>query len=70
MGALFLRLHARHQKPGFPIPEFFRSHPAGLDRHRAIMDQYDKLQAERPNPDPHVGTDDLRRRIVWPRENP
>jgi predicted Zn-dependent protease len=65
MGQLFLNLAGQHPALPFPVPEFFRSHPAGADRHRAIMDQYEKLQADRPNNHLHVGADNLRRRTVW-----
>ena len=70
MGLLFLRLDQKRGNAQFPIPEFFRSHPAGPDRHQAIMDQYEKLQAEKPNNDLHVGADNLRRRNIWEPEEP
>lgn len=67
MGRLFLRIHRRNGNRQLPIPEFFRSHPAGPDRHRAIMEEYERLQAERPNNDLRVGIENLRRRSAAPR---
>ena len=40
MAKLFLALHDRDHNRQFPVPEFFRSHPAESDRHQAIMDEY------------------------------
>lgn len=62
MARLFVRVQRRNGNPQLPIPEFFRSHPAAPDRHRAIMEQYERLQAERPNDRLHVGIENLRRR--------
>ena len=67
MAKLFLELLDRHRNGKLPIPEFFRSHPAELDRHQAIMDEYRKLQAEKPNDNLYIGTDNLRKRIAWKR---
>ncbi len=64
MAKLFLRLHERRQNPAFVMPEFFRSHPEDLDRHRAVMEHYRKLQEENPNDKLHVGGENLRRRIA------
>ena len=64
MAKLFLRLHERSGNLKLPIPEFFRSHPAALDRHRAIMEEYKRLQAERPKDHLHIGKENLRRRSV------
>jgi predicted Zn-dependent protease len=64
MARLFLKAHQRSGKPELPIPEFFRSHPAARDRHQAILEQYQRLQAEKPAAGLHIGEDDLRRRTV------
>jgi len=64
MGRLFLRIHRRNGNRQLPVPEFFRSHPAGPDRHRAIMEEYERLQAEQRNDDLQMGIENLRRRTV------
>jgi hypothetical protein len=64
MAKLFLKVHERSGNPEFPVPEFFRSHPAASDRHRAIMEQYERLQADSPAAHLHIGEDNLRRRAV------
>jgi predicted Zn-dependent protease len=64
MAKLFLKVHERSGNPEIPVPEFFRSHPAASDRHRAIMEQYERLQADRPAAHLHIGEDNLRRRTV------
>jgi predicted Zn-dependent protease len=65
MGRLFLGLQQRQQIPAIALPEFLRSHPVGAERHRAIMDEYAKLQANAPNAGPHIGAENLRRRTAW-----
>jgi len=64
MAKLFLRLHERSGNLNLPIPEFLRSHPAAPDRYRAIMDEYERLQADRPKDHLHIGEENLRRRTV------
>jgi len=64
MAKFFLELHERSGNLDLPIPEFFRSHPAAPDRHRAIMDEYERLQADRPKDHLHIGEENLRRRTV------
>jgi predicted Zn-dependent protease len=64
MAKLFLKVHERSGNPEVPVPEFFRSHPAASDRHRAIMEQYERLQADSPAAHLHIGEDNLRRRAV------
>jgi predicted Zn-dependent protease len=64
MGKLFLRHHEQNGNLNLPIPEFFRSHPAGPDRHRAIMDEYERLQAESPRDDLVIGRESLLARVA------
>ena len=64
MAKLFLKLHERSGNLKLPVPEFFRSHPAVPDRHRAIMEEYQRLQAEKPKDALHIGKENLRRRTV------
>ena len=64
MAKLFLKLHEQSNNPKFPIPDFFRSHPAAQDRHEYIMEEYKRLQAEKPKGNLYVGKEDLRRRTV------
>jgi len=72
MAGLFLKVHQRGGNARLAVPEFFRSHPAAPDRHRAVMEQYKRLQADSPNDHLHVGEENLRRRtmhrFVAPRE--
>ncbi len=60
MAKLILGLR-RHPLGDLPIPEFFRSHPPAAERHRAIIEQYEELQAERPNAGLRLGEESLRR---------
>ncbi len=64
MARLFLRLHERSENLKLPIPEFFRSHPDSLDRYQYIMEEYKRLQAEKPNDHLRIGKEDLLRRTV------
>jgi predicted Zn-dependent protease len=63
-GKLFLRHQERNGNVNLPIPEFFRSHPAGADRHRAIVNEYERLQAESPKDDLVIGEENLLARVV------
>lgn len=64
MGKLFLRHQEQNGNLNLPVPEFFRSHPAAPDRHRAIMDEYERLQAESPRDDLVIGEENLHARVV------
>lgn len=64
MARLFLELARRRNNPQFPIPDFFRSHPPQMERYRAIMQQYQELQAQLPKDELHVGMENLRRRTA------
>jgi len=64
MAKLFLQHHERAGNPNLPIPEFFRSHPAGPERHQAIMEEYERLQAETPKGNLVIGEENLRTRAV------
>lgn len=61
---LFLELGKRRNNFGDLLPAFLRSHPAPEGRHRAIMDLYDKLRQEKPQPKLYIGKENLRRRIT------
>lgn len=63
MARLFLGLEARHQAPGFPMPEFLRSHPMPRERHAAIMQLYEELARTEPKDDLYVGKENLRLRV-------
>jgi predicted Zn-dependent protease len=65
LALLFLRLHQQGQDGRLPLPEFLQSHPASLDRHAAIMQMYQQLQAAKPVAELVIGADNLRRRIAW-----
>ncbi len=63
MGRLFLRLHERDKdNPGEKIP-LFRTHPFRLERHRAIVNLCEDLQARNPKQELYVGRENLRRRV-------
>ncbi len=64
MAGLFRDLHKRHGGGQFPVPTFMRTHPAALDRQRAIMQLYDQLQAQTPKNRVYVGKENLRRRVA------
>jgi predicted Zn-dependent protease len=68
MARLFLQHEQRNPAGGLPIPEFFRSHPTGADRHQAIMDEYERLQREKPREDLVKGEENLRARVAVPGE--
>ena len=51
MARLFLQHEQRKAARDRAIPEFFRSHPTGADRHQAIMKEYERLQGENPRDD-------------------
>lgn len=51
MARLFLQHEQRKAGRDLAIPEFFRSHPTGADRHQAIMKEYERLQRENPRDD-------------------
>jgi predicted Zn-dependent protease len=60
-------LSAAQQKrpPRIPMPEFLQSHPAADERCRAILELYDRLQRDAPNPRLYLGTENLRRKVAW-----
>jgi predicted Zn-dependent protease len=62
MAKLLLHYEDRHGR--IPIPDFFRSHPSGKVRYRLIMDEYEQLQRETPNPALHIGKRNLEQRAV------
>lgn len=66
MGQLFLRLHQRGELVDLPVPEFLRSHPPATARHQAIVQEYQRLQAEMPRHQLVIGQENLRRRTVHP----
>lgn len=67
MAALFVRLHERNQEQGLslPVPGFLRSHPYEVDRHAAVTDLYEQMQADAPRHDLFVGRENLERRVAW-----
>lgn len=63
MADLFVRLAQRKLDPGSPLPSFFRSHPASIDRASAVREHYARLQADSPAITLYVGRQNLRRRV-------
>lgn len=63
LAALFLTLNKR--KTGFQnnLPEFLRTHPYPLHRHKYVMDLVDELQFASPNPSLYIGRENLHQRI-------
>jgi Zn-dependent protease with chaperone function len=61
---LLLKLQARN--PGLPaaMPAFLRSHPAPADRHRAVLEVYERLRATAPDARLYIGRENLRRRVT------
>lgn len=66
MASLFLRQDQRDGNLDLRIPEFFRSHPAGRDRHQAIMEEYERMQRDSPREDLATGEENLRTRVAEP----
>ena len=64
MGKLFLSLDERRKAPRVPMPAFLESHPAPVERHRAIIELYRELQRTEPREDLYVGKENLRRRVA------
>jgi predicted Zn-dependent protease len=62
MARLFASLNER--RPGIPLPGFLKSHPAPLDRSRAVMSLYAELQQTNAKEDLYIGTENLRRRVA------
>lgn len=65
--AKLLRKLDRQPPPAF-MPKFLRSHPAPLDRYRAVMQQTKQLQQSQPNSELYVGRENLRRRVARSRK--
>jgi predicted Zn-dependent protease len=65
MAKLFLRLHERNERRGanLPLPSFLRSHPYEVERHAAVLKQYEELQAEQPRGDLWIGRENLEQRV-------
>jgi predicted Zn-dependent protease len=65
MARLFLRMHEREQAKNRPdvMPGFLRTHPYSVDRHRAIMVQYEQLARDNPRDKLYIGRENLTRRI-------
>lgn len=65
MARLFLRMNEREQAKNRPdvMPGFLRTHPYSVDRHRAIMTQYEQLAREKPRDQLYIGRENLTRRI-------
>ena len=63
LAKLLLQAHQHRDHPALPIPEFFRTHPPGPDRHQAITDLYDELRLTKPQQQLYIGTQNLRRRV-------
>ncbi len=66
MARLFLRLAQRGDLVDLPLPDFLRSHPPATQRHQAILQEYQRLQAEMPRNQLVIGQQNLRRRTVHP----
>jgi predicted Zn-dependent protease len=64
MAELLLRLGKRDWKQPFPIPSFLRTHPVAQDRHRTILQLYEKLQQAEPKEELYIGRENLRRRVA------
>ena len=66
MANLFLRLEERKQQQSVnvPLPSFLRSHPYEAERHAAVTDLYQQLQADEPRDDLFVGRENLQRRVA------
>jgi len=64
MGKLFLSAERRRNGPRVPMPAFLESHPAPVERHRAIIELYEELQRTEPREDLYVGKENLRRRVT------
>ncbi len=64
MARLLLRLGRDDGKPPLPIPSFLRSHPPAAERHKAILEAYQKLQEADPKDNLYVGRENLRRRVA------
>ena len=62
MAKVFLRMHERDRDER-NVPAFFRTHPYHIDRYRAAIDEFEKLQKERPRETLYVGKLNLKRRI-------
>ncbi len=65
LAKLFLEMHHRRQNRRVPLPPFLQSHPADLDRHQAILDEYDELRVAAPAAGLHIGVENLRNRTAW-----
>ena len=63
MAALFLEYNKREPAFRAMMPAFLRTHPNPIDRHDAVVAQYDELQTAMPKPKLYVGRENLRRRI-------
>ncbi len=63
MAQVFLRLQERSNEPAAQfVPAFLRSHPYHKDRYETVLQQFDELQHDNPQPNLYVGTENLRRR--------
>ena len=63
-GNLFVQQAQQQGRSSMPVPAFFRSHPAGSERQKAILETYERLQMELPRGNLVVGEENLRRRAV------
>ncbi len=68
MARLFLRLRDRAKNQPVPVFSFLQTHPAPENRHRAIMELYEKLRLEKPQQKLYVGKENLRRRVTRARQ--
>lgn len=62
MAALFLEFNKREPAFRAMMPEFLRTHPYPMDRHDAVICQYDVLQKASPKLGLYIGRENLRRR--------
>lgn len=62
MAKLFLRMHKRDGRVAAGVPSFFRTHPFHIDRYQAILDRYNKLNADLPKADLYLGMKNLETR--------
>ena len=71
MAKLFLRLHEknRERRANVALPGFLRSHPYEVERHAAVMQMYEQMQADEPRDDLCVGRENLLQRQVHAAHN-